>query len=316
MATASAGHAKRKGPEPLTSQPGYTWRYLYERLGEKRFQQLCGALLLQQDPTVRLYPVGMGDGGRDVTAKGLDDTPGATIYQVKWSKDRVKSPVAWLRAAVEGEAQNIERLVAKGATRYVLMTCVAGTATRDTGTIDKLDEEFAALSSRFGITMEPLWQADVDGLVDGAPDAIKWSYQEMLAGPDLIRFLIHGSAVEGRAAEMRTTLLRAMKNQGAEDAKVKFSQAELDQTPLAAVYVDVKAELVSGPIAAPDLVGLSTYQDRTMGALRYLLCTAMPYTVVRGEPGQGKSTLGQYLCQVHRAHVLPEDEISEISAGE
>ncbi|MGK9272512.1 hypothetical protein KXR83_16090 [Williamsia muralis] len=258
----------------------------------------------------------MGDGGRDVTAKGLDDTPGATIYQVKWSKDRVKSPVAWLRAAVEGEAQNIERLVAKGATRYVLMTCVAGTATRDTGTIDKLDEEFAALSSRFGITMEPLWQADVDGLVDGAPDAIKWSYQEMLAGPDLIRFLIHGSAVEGRAAEMRTTLLRAMKNQGAEDAKVKFSQAELDQTPLAAVYVDVKAELVSGPIAAPDLVGLSTYQDRTMGALRYLLCTAMPYTVVRGEPGQGKSTLGQYLCQVHRAHVLPEDEISEISAGE
>lgn len=69
--------------------------------------------------------------------------------------------------------------MAKGATRYVLMTCVAGTVTCHTGTIDKLDEEFAALSSRFGIKMEPLGQADVDGLVDGASNAIKWSYQKM-----------------------------------------------------------------------------------------------------------------------------------------
>ncbi len=30
----------------------------------------------------------------------------------------------------------------------------------------------------------------------------------------------------------------------------------------------------------------------------------MPLTVVRGAPGQGKSTLGQYLCQVHRAEFL------------
>ncbi|MGW6035971.1 NACHT domain-containing protein [Gordonia terrae] len=257
----------------------------------------------------------MSDGGRDVTARGPDGAPGGTIYQVKWSKDRIKSPVAWLRAAVEGEAESIERLVANGATRYVLMTCVAGTSTPDTGTIDRLDSEFAALSTRFGITMEPLWQADIDGMVDGAPDAIKWSYQEMLAGPDLIRFLLHGSSVEGRAAEMRTTLLRVMKNQGVEDAKVKFSQADLDQTPLAEVYVDVTAELVSGPRAAPDLAGLSTYQDRAVGALEYLLHTSMPYTVVRGEPGQGKSTLGQYLCQVHRAHILPEDDVNEINAG-
>jgi len=28
---------------------------------------------------------------------------------------------------------------------------------------------------------------------------------------------------------------------------------------------------------------------------------------VRGEPGQGKSTLGQYLCQAHRAEFLPND---------
>ena len=306
---------KRKAPQPLSTQPGHSWRYLYERLTEKRFQQLCGALLRNEDRTVRLYPVGMSDGGSDATARGTDGKPGGTIYQVKWTKDRIQNPVVWLKKAVEGEAANIERLVANGATRYVLMTCVAGTSVPEKGTMDRLDEEFAALSARFGIEMHPLWQADIDGMVDGAPDAIKWSYQEILVGHDLIRFLLYGSEVEGRAAEMRTTLLRVMKNQGAEDAKVKFSQADLDQTPLAEVYVDVEAELVQGPQAAPDLMGLSSYQSRSTGALHYLLGTSMPYTVVRGEPGQGKSTLGQYLCQVHRAAILPEDDVSEITAG-
>lgn len=307
---------KRKSSRPLSTQPGHSWRYLYERLTEKRFQQLCGALLRNEDPTVRLYPVGMSDGGRDVTGQGADGAPGGSIYQVKWTKDRIQNPVDWLKKAVEGEAENIERLVSNGATRYVLMTCVAGTSIPGKGTMDKLDEEFEVLSKRFGVPMVPLWQADLDGMVDAAPDAIKWSYQEMLVGHDLIRFLLYGSEVEGRAAEMRTTLLRVMKNQGAEDAKVKFSQADLDQTPLSEVYVDVEAELVQGPQAAPDLMGLSTYQSRSTGALRYLLGTSMPYTVVRGEPGQGKSTLGQYLCQVHRAAILPQDEVSEITAGD
>lgn len=314
--SAPARTSRRKGdPQPLSTQPGHSWKYLYERLTEKRFQQLCGALLRHEDPTIRLYPVGMSDGGRDATGRGADGATDGLIYQVKWTKDRIQNPVAWLKKAVEGEAENIERLVTKGATRYVLMTCVAGTSSPDKGTMDRLDSEFATLSERFGIDMQPLWQADIDGMVDAAPDAIKWSYQEMLAGHDLIRFLIHGSGVEGRAAEMRTTLLKVMKNQGAEDAKVKFSQADLDQTPLADVFVDVQAEVVAGPRAAPDLRGLSAYQDRTSGALAYLLTTSMPYTVVRGEPGQGKSTLGQYLCQVHRAEILPEDDVSEISSG-
>lgn len=65
----AATGSKRTGKEPsLSAQTGHSWKYLYERLGEKRFQQLCGALLLHEDPAVRLYPVGMADGGRDASA--------------------------------------------------------------------------------------------------------------------------------------------------------------------------------------------------------------------------------------------------------
>lgn len=317
MAGSRGTQSKRKGGgrKPLSTQPGHSWKYLYERLTEKRFQQLCGALLRHEDASVRLYPVGMSDGGRDATARGASGTPGGTIYQVKWTKDRIQNPVTWLKAAIEGEAENIKRLVAQGATRYVLMTCVAGTSAPGKGTMDKLDKEFEALSKRFGVLMEPLWQADLDGMVDAAPDAIKWSYADMLAGSDAIRFLLHGAAVEGQAAEMRTTLLRVMRSQGAEDAKVKFSQADLDQTSLADVYVDVEAELVSAPKGVADLAAVSEYMVRA-GALLYLLETSMPYVLVRGEPGQGKSTLGQYLCQVHRAQMLAEDESSVIDVRE
>ena len=45
------------------------------------------------------------------------------------------------------------------------------------------------------------------------------------------------------------------------------------------------------------------------GAARYLLDTPQPFTLVRGEPGQGKSTLGQYLCQVHRAEFLTDPQL-------
>lgn len=50
-------------------QSGYSERYLYERLGEKRFQQLCNALLVREFPDVMCFPVGQKDGGRDAVRK-------------------------------------------------------------------------------------------------------------------------------------------------------------------------------------------------------------------------------------------------------
>jgi hypothetical protein len=43
------------------------------------------------------------------------------------------------------------------------------------------------------------------------------------------------------------------------------------------------------------------------GTVGRLLRVEFPLTFLLGVPGQGKSTLGQYLCQVHRAAILPEE---------
>jgi hypothetical protein len=66
-----------------TDHGGTSEWYLYERLTEKRFQQLCSALLVREFPGVTCFPVGQKDGGRDAVRKA----PGQKmiIYQVKWA---------------------------------------------------------------------------------------------------------------------------------------------------------------------------------------------------------------------------------------
>jgi hypothetical protein len=296
-------------PKPATEQPGNSFRYLYWRLSEHEFQQLCGALLRHKYDPVQCYPVGMADGGIDAIARD------SIIYQVKWSSKHEQSPAAWLDRAIEGERANIHRLVRDAQiSRYILMTSVAGTTTaKRTGSIQVLNKKLRDYTREFGVPVECWWQSDIDAEVDAAPDAIKWSYQEMLAGSDAIRYLIEGSHAESDAVRMRDTVLHVMATQWRQDARIKFSQLDMDRISLVELFVDVQASLQAPPRNAIDQFS-STQAHRayqTAGAVKYLLKTPVPLTYLLGVPGQGKSTLGQYLSQTHRAAILPGDLLGE-----
>ena len=212
-------------PKPATEQPGNSFRYLYWRLSKEEFQQLCAALLRLKYGNVRCFPVGMADGGIDAIADG------SVIFQDKWSSKLLQDPAVWLAEAIEGERAKIIRLVReKRLSRYILMTSVAGTTTgKGTGSIEVLQQQLDKYSDEFRVPVECWWQSDIDAEVDAAPDAVKWSYQEMLAGADAMRYLIHGSQAEGQAARMRDTVLQVMASQWREDAKIKFSQVDMDR---------------------------------------------------------------------------------------
>ena len=130
----------------------------------------------------------------------------------------------------------------------------------------------------------------------------------MLAGVEAMRYLIHGSQVEGQAARMRDTILHVMASQWREDAKIKFSQVDMDRTNLADLFVDVNASLQH---AARNAVNPSARvvhyrkHEGSSGAVALMLRTTYPLTFLVGIPGQGKSTLSQYLSQIHRAAILP-----------
>lgn len=295
------------------NEPG---RYLYERLSEKRFQELCNALLVSEygSGQVQCFPVGQSDGGRDAVRK---QNGRVIVYQVKWAKKAISSPVAWLDGAIKGESDKIRRLVANGASEYILLTSLPGTAVPGRGTMDQLDAVLKQYSDDFGIPMHCWWRADIDARVDNAPRELKWTYSDMLAGNELIRYLIEADRAETHLGELQDLLLKVVAAQELEDARVKFKRVDLDVYNLADLFVDVEAERLTGPSVDLSDVRATPEAAKTRlgGAAHYLLNTARPFTLVIGEPGQGKSTLGQYVCQVHRHALLPGGDTRLLSAA-
>src|SRR6266699_3430266 len=275
-----SGQRVSNASKPATEQPGNSFRYLYWRLSKEDFQQLCSSLLRLKYGSVRCFPVGMADEGIDAIA---DDS---VIFQVKWSSKLLQDPASWLGEAIEGERAKIIRLVReKRISRYILMTSVAGTTTgKGTGSIQVLQQQLDKYSKEFRVPVECWWQSDIDAEVDAAPDSVKWSYQEMLAG---------------------------------EDAKIKFSQVDMDRVNIADMFVDVQAAVLHPQRQDSRISGVSgRRRNETVGALASLLQPAdplkpsPPLIFLLGVPGQGKSTLGQYLSQVHRAGILPAGELA------
>lgn len=293
--------------------------YWYENLGEDEFQKLCHVLITSKFDRVTCYPVGQKDGGRDVTRK---TGTGSVVYQVKWSKDAVKNPVTWLQNAIAGESDKITTRVKEGATRYVLMTSVAGTAAAATGlngygagTIDKLELTLTDLATQYKLkSMECWWRDDLDALIPTMSRSVLWRFQKMLAGPEAMRFLLEAEQSELLDARIALLVRKAVGAQWSQDVKVKFKQAELDNDDLEDLFIDVRSETTDSPAAVAKLNGRYSPEPTSapVGAVEYLVKSTQPFTLVRGEPGQGKSTLGQYLSQIYRSDFVPDDASSTI----
>jgi hypothetical protein len=270
--------------------------YWYENLGEDEFQKLCDVLIASRFDNVTCYPVGQKDGGRDITQRIAG---GQIVYQVKWSKDAAKNPAVWLENVITGESDKIKARVKTGARRYVLMTSVSGSAAVATGpngygagAIDKLDTKLAGYATEYGLeSMECWWRDDLDALVPTLPRSVLWRFQRMLAGPEAMRFLVEADQAELVDTKLALLVRKAVGAQWSQDVKVKFKQAELDNDDLEDLFVGVKAHATEALPVSRATVGTRSFSDpKAVGAVEYLVSSDRPFTLVRGEPGQGKST--------------------------
>jgi hypothetical protein len=283
--------------------PDSNHRYLYERLGDHDFQQLVSALLVKQFPNFIPMSLRQSDGGRDGLRK--IDPKKIMIYQVKWSgSGKEKNPVSWLNDVVKNEEANLRRLSGEGIRNYVLVTNVASSAKPDTGTFDLLSAKLDSYAAEFGFDqMTCIWREALNPWVDGAPTELKWAYADMLAGWDLVRYLVAEQVGGAKDKGLRDILRKVAATQWDSDNRVKFSQSDVDRERVVDLFVDVSVERVHTPgdkRLSPPSVAI------TGGAAAYLQTAAAPFTLVRGAPGQGKSTLGQYVCQSHRNSFVPE----------
>lgn len=312
--------------------------YPLENLSDTTFQELAQALLVREHKNVQCFPVGQADGGRDAIAYYAFELGSREreyiLFQVKFSRHphEIKDPSKWLASTIDGELTKIHEQTLRGARQFVLITNVRATGPLDTGRIDVVQNE---LDKRIPIPSRCWWREDIARRLDDAW-AIKWAYPEILTGPDIVRSILESGL--GEHATRRTNAIRStLSYQWDRDREVRFRQVQL-QSSLTGLYIDSPLS----PI-------LSKSQDASSSkthALRYIIesasrneahrwlarggseelgvgaCTFFlrddvqsiaPLCVLEGAPGQGKSTVTQYLCQVHRIRLLNRtDDLAEL----
>lgn len=312
--------------------------YPYENLSPEKFQLFCQALLAKDHPGIQCFPVAQPDGGRDATQMffRFGDTKEFVMFQVKFVRQpqAEKDPHKWIVDIVADEAPKVKKQIRTGAKMYVLMTNVPGTAHPDTGSIDTVNE---LLTKELGIPCVCWWRNDLSRRLDSAWD-LKWAYPELMTGPDLIRLVIEGNLSENR--ERRASAIRAfIAYQFSVEQEVKFKQVDLQNrlldlfidVPLGPGYgarwlhsqrysyadeftqeiwlhgneLDVEEEmLIEGPRFAHTRRVRRDYPGAATFLLTPQLSKQIPFVVLEGAPGQGKSTITQYVCQVHRMRLL------------
>jgi hypothetical protein len=314
--------------------------YPYENLSDDKFQEFAQALLAKDFPDIQCFPVAQPDGGRDiVTYEYGTSSQNFNVYQVKY----VRKPFAvndlhkWLLEIIKGEAPKVKKLIEKGAKQFYLITNVSGTAHLDVGSIDKMNQ---ILEDKLGIPSRCWWRDDLNRKLDNDWN-LKWTYPELMTGSDLIRVLIEAGLSEDQ--DRRASAIRAfVVEQFNAEQVVKFKQVDL-QNRLIDLFIDVPA---LPPQNAEHIKQLRKYHDlhdyisyfshesgkstdlyneqrflyghrsRGIGAASLLLNSRfqreVPFVVLEGAPGQGKSTITQYLCQIHRMRLLGEDETKRL----
>ncbi len=308
---------------------GALMAYLYETLSPERFQHLCQALLTIAFPNVQSLPIGQPDGGRDAvlwTSTPSHRARTFQVFQVKFARnpnDRDDID-EFVEAVLKNEKAKVERLKSRGATTYYLITNVAGTAHLDHGSIDRVQSN---LTSGLGLPSYCWWRDDLDRRID-INSSVKWSYPEILRGSDLLQALLEGLITED--GRRRDAAIRAyLAAQYAEDQEVKFKQVDLYNN-LFDLFVDVpvksltptraewqrhrsKSSFLPVDPSGPDgeVMETGAYWHRSsrpdVGATEAMLGLAgvsWQRIVLEGAPGQGKSTITQYICQVHRARLM------------
>lgn len=295
--------------------------YHFEQLGPERFQQLVQALILIENPGLQCLPVAQPDGGRDGFHLPLfGNANGLIVYQVKYVRNplTIDDPHKWLVDQLTQEAPKVGAMLPKSIARYYLITNLAGTAHLDVGSIDRLQ---AVLNDHLPVPSMAWWRDDLDRRIDKAPKSLRWSYPEILRGTDVLELLIDSDLGESR--RRRVDILKAfVAEQYDHDEEVRFKQVEL-QNDLLQLFIDVPVVVNRGPgdrrsrfedshrySQVVDMDGdqpVRVYFDergKPIGAAALLLDEVAQrryqFTVIEGAPGQGKSTLAQFICQVYR----------------
>ena len=279
------------------------------------------------------------------------DPTGFILFQVKFARRELSPSDArkWLLGTLDKELPKVRDQIRKGAQRFVLVTNVSGTAHSEVGSIDELQ---SLLNKHIPIPAQAWWRDDIDRRLDDAWDLkfsypVLFSGTDLLrlvveASPSegrerrrnaISAFLSDqfnsDRDVKFKQAELENDLFDLFTDVPLTPRSNPFDGRRREVERLMAAFRRAAAT-ASGEVD-PNWIhhslemawgGESSFdiyhsRDETwLGAASLLLDgdfqQAEPLVILEGAPGQGKSTIVQYICQVHRMRILDQQQVGTV----
>lgn len=301
-----------------------------DALGADEFERLCQALVKKVIASgAKVYGMGK-DGARDATYKGKAEYPsiaeqwaGSWIIQVKFHDVQQIGPKQARRMLLKDLRDELLKITEKykhPCDNYILMTNVSLTPAFQKGTKDTIDRQ---ILPRFQAKIKHIevWGAEeICRFLDDYTN-VRSTYSHLLASGDIIAALMKLLKLEKKnSAELIKLYCQACYDHEKYAALDDAGDVEDERVALQRLFVDLDVKPSSVPQDPELLEGLPRWireaaedEDRT-SALSYLLDDTVRGLVLVGGPGSGKSTLGQYLAQIHRARLL--EVLDELCDGE
>ncbi|MFF0286209.1 NACHT domain-containing protein [Streptomyces sp. NPDC005262] len=290
------------------------------KLGSREFENLTQTLALAEIGSA-LSVFGPGpDGGREATFDGPitlgKDGPTVDGYGVLQAKycETLTTPqkdATWLISQIRAELKDWK--TSNKRTRkpdcLIFATNVTLSGVPSTGGIDRVDKELKAQCGALGIKKWIVWHGETVNRLLEIHTKIRTSYAAWVLPGDVLAEL--HSQLSARKKDVGKGLQRYLAKELVRDLHVNLDQAgSADdlQIPLAEVFIDLPmgppggnnsgapAHILRNLINSCDRRDSSHTADRRKGSHRR-------YVIVGG-PGQGKSTVSQFLCQIYRARLI------------
>ena len=288
--------------------------YDLTRLGTDEFENLSQALLKKIIGSGTITFGSGPDGGREATYSGSAPYPspserwsGEWVFQAKFYDIPRISPDAARRNVLSDLQSELEGIARRGGCdNYVLITNAALSSVAGSGSHDRIAKEIAPNFSET-IKHVHVWGSDeVSRFLDVFPE-VRVAYLHYLTPGDLIASLLRGDQPpDTRATAVRLFLATSFSG----EEKVQLDQAgeaEEDQLRLRDVYIDLEVELDKPHLITDEQwrsSGSAYEPGEAISSSGFLMNPDLRKVVLIGGPGEGKSTIGQYVSQVHRAALL------------
>jgi len=294
--------------------------YNLNALGSYEFERLCQSLLKAVIGAGTITFGAGPDGGREATYEGRAPYPspanqwtGRWIFQAKYHDLELLGVDKARRQIVADLASELDKIVNKYKRKcdnYILVTNVPLTSAPETGTHDRLSREVVSkYHDRIPHIM--VWGADDVSRLLELHASVRTAYLGLLVSGDVIAALMNA---DRKLDETAITIRSYIQTTFDRDRNAQLDQAgDVADEAIALQNIFLELDAVILPMQEAQAhysrqlrqLALASQGDpNKVATVKLLLSSRFPRVVLIGGPGEGKSTVGQYLAQLHRAALL------------